>query len=402
MNHINKRIDQKFDKFVNKNIDQVSEYESLDGVMSFDSCKYDIIDKIQTLCKLNKECEFNNVLKQALRLSIQYKQNILDSLTTLTSQYLHEGGGINITQAYFKEIGEIYKKNKNNYDIEYKDENRDKLIQMNLKTVVSIAKRYQGLGLSLNELISAGNLGLCVAWDKFDPSKAKLKDNLLEAIIALPDNFDYSELMRIIEPFLTYGDIKAKLENKFKPGHTYTLQELRKWIDKNVYNAKFSSIAVMWIKAFILIEIDNHSRVVKKPKTEIYKDKEKTGSYQKEQLLDLDKPLTNETDTTFADTLDMEDETSTDMEVTEAYDIYKDGLNKLLEGVPVRDRIVVLKKFGIGLPRPLLPREIADQEGLSIARISQIFQITMDKMRKNCVKYNIDPTPLFNACRKFR
>ena len=32
--------------------------------------------------------------------------------------------------------------------------NRNKLIEMNLKAVISIAKRYQGLGLTLQELIS--------------------------------------------------------------------------------------------------------------------------------------------------------------------------------------------------------------------------------------------------------
>ena len=64
------------------------------------------------------------------------------------------------TQQYFKDINDVYERHGNDYDIEYCPENRDKLIEMNLKSVVSIAKKYQGLGLSLNELISAGNLGL--------------------------------------------------------------------------------------------------------------------------------------------------------------------------------------------------------------------------------------------------
>ena len=74
----------------------------------------------------------------------------------------------------------------------------------------------------------------------------------------------------------------------------------------------------------------------------------------------------------------------------------------MLTGISARDRAVVLKKFGIGLPRPMLPKEIAEQSGLSVARISQIFQLTMDKMRKNCVKYELDPEILFQCCAKFR
>ena len=86
------------------------------------------------------------------------------------------------TQQYFKDINNTYERNGNNYDIEYCEENRDKLIEMNLKTVVSIAKKYQGLGLSLNELISAGNLGLVIAYDKFDPSRSRLKDNIVRFV----------------------------------------------------------------------------------------------------------------------------------------------------------------------------------------------------------------------------
>lgn len=159
---------------------------------------------------------------------------------------------------------------------------------------------------------------------------------------------------------------------------------------------------MMWIKAFILIEIDNASRVVKKPKSEIYKDKEATGSYQRECLLNLDAPIAGDTDTTFADTLGMEDETSSDMDVIEAYDDYKAAINKLLEGVAGRDRRVLLFSFGIGIPRPLTPKEIAEQENLSIARISQVRLQALAKMRENAAKYEIDPGLLFECCSKFR
>ena len=81
----------------------------------------------------------------------------------------------NSIQQYFKELGDIYARHNNDYNIEFCEENRDKLIEMNLKAVVSIAKRYQGLGLSLQELISAGNLGLVIAFDKFDPNKSHKK-----------------------------------------------------------------------------------------------------------------------------------------------------------------------------------------------------------------------------------
>ena len=82
---------------------------------------------------------------------------------------------------------ELWKKYKYEGDMKA----RDKLISSNLKFVASIAKQYQGRGLSYADLIAEGNIGLIKALDKFDGERGFkvisysvwwIKQTILEAL----------------------------------------------------------------------------------------------------------------------------------------------------------------------------------------------------------------------------
>lgn len=385
--------------FIKNNENLIIEYDLIDSVIPMECCEDDIISIFKNIKKINKKASFDITLNRSLNMSIKYNVSVTDSLEYILSNLTTEGSKSNTTQAYFREINDIYRKNRNDYNIEFKPENRDQIIKMNLKTVISVAKRYQGLGLNLNELISAGNMGLCMAFDKFDPSKSTLRDDVLCVVNTLPEISDFVDIKNSLEKYFEYGDLKKKFTDFFIPGNTYQKKKIIQWVKSNVFNAKFNSVAVMWIRAYILIELDNFSRVVKKPKAEIYKDKKETGTYQRESIVDIDAPVSDDSDTPISGFFQSDNDMN-DLEVSESYGIFKKGLSILLDGVKQRDRSIFLKKFGIGLPRPMLPKEIAEQEGLSIARISQIFQTVIEQMQRNQVKYNVDPNILFDAVKK--
>lgn len=383
------KFNKLFEKFCNKNDELVAQYEEQFGE-DFSSLSYEIYQYFKIVHEMNKSTDVNSYLFNNIKKSIIDETNLFDILQNIDS-YNDE---YTITQKYFSDVNKIYNKYNNDYDIEYCPENKDKLISMNLKSVIMIAKRYLGLGLTLNELISAGNLGLCVAFDKFDVNRSKLKENMMGALDAYEgDELNYNDIINIFSEYCKYGDIKTKLEY-FNKQKTFTKQHLKNWVNKNIKSAKFNSVACMWIKAYILIEIDNYSRIVKKSKSDIC---DEEGNYKKDYYLSLDTNISENDDNKLGDMLGTDEDSSLDLDANDYYKYFKSSLNKLLDGVKSRDRRIFFKKFGIGLPRPMLPKEIAKQEDLSVARVSQIFQTISEKIVENQKKYNINPNDLYKA-----
>jgi len=83
----------------------------------------------------------------------------------------------NILKIYLKEINRIpllTREEENKYvrlALDGDEAAREKILNGNLRFVVSVAKKYQNQGLPLSDLISEGNIGLIHALERFDPER---------------------------------------------------------------------------------------------------------------------------------------------------------------------------------------------------------------------------------------
>lgn len=92
------------------------------------------------------------------------QQTMIDKDVDATGQYLSDIGSRPLLSAEEEQRMAMQIK-AGNEDV------RRQFIEANLKLVVSVAKRYQGRGLALEDLIQEGNLGLMRAVEKFDSTK---------------------------------------------------------------------------------------------------------------------------------------------------------------------------------------------------------------------------------------
>ena len=347
-------------------------------VYSLKACSEKNIVEFYLDC-LNKELENN-------RIDIynkQYWENIKRTVRNkLAAKYTSNKTFDNNIDIYFNEVKREYIKTPYNEsdNLEFTEENYNVFVNNNLKLVIECAKRYQNLGLSFEDLIQAGNIGLLMCLKKYKKNKANLRYSMLKILEESElKTFDYDQSEKLVRKAFVYSKNLDTTINKLPKNGFKNKLDFENWIKTNIKPASFASVAFMWIRAYIIIELNQVSSLVHVPQSA-----QKTGTNIANIIrLDSINPHTNDcyhdnqtskiTDEEFL----IEDE---NIENIERQNIFKDLINNLLYKLNNTERRIIKKRFGIDFPYELSINDIAENENLSVNKVKYILTNSLKKI----------------------
>lgn len=213
----------------------------------------------------------------------------------------------------------------------------NRLVRCNLRYVVSVANRYKGFGLSLEDLINEGNIGLIHAIRRFDPHRGVklityavwwIRQAIMHAIA------DHTGTVRL--PIKQAGLIH-------KIGQTY--QRLRQEMGREPSAEEIAEGLNMKME-----DVENVLRVHRN-------------------YLSLDTPISGSEETSYLDLLEAKDVISAEENLVQHS--LEEEIEDLLAGLDPREREIIRLRFGFD-GDPMTLEEIGQRIGLSRERIRQI------------------------------
>lgn len=222
------------------------------------------------------------------------------------------------------------------------------LVRANLRFVVSVAKKYQGQGLSLSDLINEGNYGLIKAAKRFDETRGFkfisyavwwIRQAILQALA------EQSRVVRL--PLNRIGTISKIRKKKAKLSQEHdrdpNIEELAEELDIDVQKVR---------------EAMQHSS----------------------RHLSMDAPFNEEDDNSLLDVLPDEDTGTPDDEMMG--ESVKIDIERALSALHPREAEITRLYFGIGREHPLTLEEIGQRFGLTRERVRQIKEKALRKLRQ--------------------
>jgi RNA polymerase primary sigma factor len=231
-------------------------------------------------------------------------------------------------------------------------EARERLVNANLRFVITVAKKYQGKGLQLEDLISEGNMGLLNAVDHFDVKKGYrfityavwwIRQSIIKAInekgrmIRLPCN-KTNELSKIDK---TRKAIQDSPDAKNDP----TISEIAMLLD--MPEEKVTDLLRIYQDV-------------------LYLDDQSSNYYDAPAIKDL-----------------IEDEYSSAPVDSAINSALRDELEDVIKGLEEREANVIRSRFGLGTSGPKTLKEIGAAYNLSKERVRQIEKRALLQLRES-------------------
>lgn len=236
-------------------------------------------------------------------------------------------------------------------------EARQKMIEHNLRLVVSIAKHYINRGVALLDMIEEGNLGLMHAIDKFEPERGFrfstyatwwIRQSIERAImnqartIRLPVHV-VRELNQILRA-------KYHLEAQQRDGRDAAIEDIAHLVDRPIDEVQD------------ILALSEHAT-------------------------SLDTPLDNDPQSSLMDMLPGDSEDTPDI-LAEHHEMtvqVRDWLSRL----PDKQRIVIVRRFGLDNDDPATLETLADEMGITRERVRQIQQEALIKLKRSFVSRGV-------------
>lgn len=224
---------------------------------------------------------------------------------------------------------------------------REKLIRSNLRFVVSIAKKYAGNGVPLEDLVNEGNLGLVKAAERFDPDRGYKFISYAVWWIRQAILHSLSEAPRMVRLPMNRvglaqraGRATRKLEQDL--GRDPYLEEIARELAVSEHD---------------VAEVMSFSR----------------GH------VSLDEPLSGDGEDAFVDQIPDENAESPDRPLLEQ--MLGRDLRRALEQLTERERVILTSYFGLDGSEPLTLEEIGRRLGYTRERIRQVKEQAIEKLR---------------------
>jgi RNA polymerase primary sigma factor len=224
------------------------------------------------------------------------------------------------------------------------------LTMANLRFVVSVAKQYQNLGLSLSDLINEGNLGLITAASRYDESKGFkfisyavwwIRQAILQAL---------AEDSRLVRLPLNKVSLKNKIIREY-----------------NVLEQKFE-------REPSVAELAQHLRLKRNVVEDILSAASRPRS--------IDAPILEDGEGTLIDVLVNANAPKTDSGLAHDESLSKD-IVRSLKTLTSRQRDIVKLYFGIDEEQPYSLEDIALKYDLSRERVRQIKDKAIESLKNN-------------------